>query len=137
MAFRKTGEKQPSRTAQALTAFHMRGLGVIKVINQRNDRRVSRREHKLRNGRVAKLLVKREAGAGLLKTPWFDMKKKLCDLKPTEEVQEEVELHDANVVITGIESDGKKKRSRKKEALRKSNVEVAKGIQKALKKLRK
>ena len=89
----------------------MRGLGAIKVINQREQRKVSRREHKLRNGRVAKLLVKREAGAGLLKTPWFDMKKKLGSLKVTQ--------------------------SEDAEGARKTNAEVAKKMTTALKKLKK
>ena len=68
----KNGVVQANRTAQALTSIHMSGLEKIRLIKQRLQRNIGRREVKLRCGRVAKLLVKTDIGIGLLQTPWID-----------------------------------------------------------------
>ena len=137
----KNGRVQPNRSAQALTGFHMSRLGVLKVVKQKQLRKIVQREHKLRNGRVANILVKREPGVGLLKTPWSTLKKQLAaDVvsKSNPSVSADPLRIDAeeDENVDGAPKRKITKRARKGSG-RKSNAEVAKGVRFALKKLKK
>ena len=134
----KNGVVQANRTAQALTSVHMSGLARIQLIKQRLQRNITRREVKLRNGRVAKLLVKTENGVGLLKTPWIDASKGTTEAVLNASVSNDSTAEGVRAEATAASKKGKRSVTGGKSMVgKRTNVEIGKSVMKALRLLKK